>query len=195
MPRCLFNPSRREGEVDGFANGGVVETDGAADVADAGDAGVEADAGFEEEVAVAGFELDELLVKGERGAAGAFAVVGLVERSIPDGEDGVADEFDNGAVRAVDAVEGGVKIAVEEVDEVVGVHHFADAGEVGNVGEDDADFLFDTADFAKGGVVHEFFGDGGGKEGAEGFFDEAFFRCRFGGSSRRWSKRGRSRSG
>ena len=59
-------------------------------------------------------KLHQLIAEHERGFAGPHLLVGLDEGRVPDGEDGVADQFDDGAIGLMNALQRSLEVFVQK---------------------------------------------------------------------------------
>ena len=167
------------GEVDVLAEGGVIHAGGAAEIADVGLAGVQADAGDNFLPSV-----NSCLSWSRKRRAAWHARKGWFSwgfGGVPEGEDGVANILDNGAVGVMDAVvHGALEIGVHQLGQFVGVHALGNAGEAGDVAEENGKMLLLRARLEQGGVAGEFLHQPGREIKGERLFDLLLFHVRFG---------------
>ena len=101
-------------------------------------------------------------------------MVGLVKGRSPKRHDGVADVFVNDAAACHDDIGHCAEVVVEEVHEQFRGEFFRDGCEAANVGEEDGNWSFFSAEFEFVRVFEEFFDDFWGDVFAECFDDFAF---------------------
>ena len=124
------------GLIDGVADDGVVEALGAAHVADHDVAGLDADAGMENRQAL-GLPVRPLCAQGglhrQRGFAGAQRMLFDTDWRIPEGHDGVTDEFVDGAAHFFNDIALQTDIFAQMRDQGFGTHLFGDAGKADDI--------------------------------------------------------------
>jgi len=116
-----------ESQVHSLPHRGVLESVRAPHVADARRAGVQPHARAHGQRPRLSIERPKSLPQQQGGPTRPRPVILLFLRGVPEREDGVPDEFDDGALRCVHAVDGPLIVAIEQRHQVFGVHAFRDA--------------------------------------------------------------------
>ena len=114
------------GEVHAVADRGIAEALLGAEIADAADVGVDADAHADLAAALV-VEPVERRDHLERGETGLAAVIGDIERRVPEGHDGVAHVLVDRRLVAEEHVGHGREEAVEEARHHLGIEPFGEA--------------------------------------------------------------------
>ena len=130
------------GEVDGIAHDRVVALMVSPDGPGDHQAGVEADPDPESEAGLGLQALGEALGSALHGVGRADRPLGVVfvgDRCAEESHDGVTNVLVDDAPEAVDGLGKGLEAGVDDLGEALGVEGFAQAGEAGDVGEEDGD--------------------------------------------------------
>ena len=109
----------------------------------------------------------------ERGPAGPEGVVRLVERRVPEGDDGVPFVLVQRPARRQDDVGHLRKVGVEELDQLLGGELLRDGRESGHVGEEGRDLPLFASQVEEGGILEDPLDDVRAQVVAEDALDEA----------------------
>jgi hypothetical protein len=148
-----LQPRRKIHDV---AERGVIHPFGRAEITDHGLADVNPEAGMKR---LQSFRLElaiDRLIGGlrlQRGAAGAFAMIGLPVRRVPERHHGVSDELVDGAALRQNDIRQCGEVTRRLLHQCIRLHTLGNRGEASDIGEERGDLLSGAAKLGGYGIV------------------------------------------